>query len=333
MWLCLPGREDACARSLDATEITAAGTNVVRDRDAPSKDAIDCFYVYPTVDLSLAPANHTDFRDLHPMSEAAIAQAARFRSACTLYVPLYRQITIGVYLRKPSEKQPYTDVAVSDVLSAFDHYVRTWNHGRKIVLLGHSQGGEMIVELLKRRFDEDAKLRKQLLVAMPIGWAMEVPRGKATGGTFQNLPVCTKPGETGCVVGYRSHVAGTKVAPNARHLPQAGNETVCVNPAELAHGTTKFSRSFFLVRDKFRGFFHVPEITTPFVMARELYEGRCVDGENGYRYLAIDVVPGDSRTPPLDLENRWLHGELGLHVLDYQFPQGDLVDLVAALGH
>jgi len=45
-WLCLPGRDDACARSVDATEIRPDLTRVVvRDTRAPGADQVDCFYV------------------------------------------------------------------------------------------------------------------------------------------------------------------------------------------------------------------------------------------------------------------------------------------------
>lgn len=316
MWLCVPGREDACAQSIDATEW---GTrNVVRDRRAPSADAVDCFYVYPTVDLRIGPANHQDFADLEPMTRATVAQAARFRSVCSLYVPLYRQVTIGTYLQSPEKKKEYTDVAVSDVVAAFEHWLAHFDRGKKIVLLGHSQGAEMTVALLLRFFDGDPAMRARLLLAMPIGWAMDVPRGATTGGTFANIPMCTRQGETGCVIGYRSHTAGSE--PSIRRVrPPPGHETICVSPAELAHGAgSPFTRAFIPSRKR---------VDTPFIMLRDFYSGRCVDGPDGYRYLA--VTAREARDGPIDLEARIWKGELGLHVLDYQFAQGDLVDLVA----
>ncbi len=330
-WLCLPGRDDACARSTDATEVRPDLSRVVvRDTRAPGAEKVDCFYVYPTVDLRLGAANHEDFADLEPMARTTAAQVARFRNVCTLYAPLYRQITIGTYLRSAEVKRPYTAVAEADVDEAFLHYMRHYNGGRKIVLLGHSQGGEMVVHLLKRFFDGDPKTREQLLLAMPIGWPIEVPKGRATGGTFANVPMCTRAGETACVVAYRSHAVGTDVA--SKHAtPSAGHESVCVNPAELAHGPGRpFSRAFLptslVAADSGLG-----DAATPFVLLRDFYGGACVDGPAGYRYLAVSATPppGDLRTSPIRFSSLWLRGALGLHLLDYQFAQGDLVDLVA----
>jgi hypothetical protein len=72
-------------------------------------------------------------------------------------------------------------------------------------------------------------------------------------------------------------------------------------------------------------------VNTPFLVMRDFYAGECVDGPNGYRYLAISAAPkaGDQRLSPVDLQATRLNTLLGLHILDLQFPQGDLIDLVA----
>ncbi len=331
-WLCLPGRADACARDLDATELRADGTrDVVRDAPAPASN-VDCFYVYPTVDMGLGPANHEDFADIEPMARTAAAQVARFRSVCSMYAPLYRQVTIGTYLRKASFAEPYFAVAESDVVDAFLHYMGQYNRGRKIVLIGHSQGAQMITRLIQRLFDGDPAMRERLLLAMPIGWRLEVAKGKTIGGTFANVPMCTRAGETSCVVAYRSYSAGTNPAP-PRDKPSAGHESICVNPSELVNGVARtFSRSFLPVSGAFRTWMKgVEDTTTPFVLLRSFYSGSCVDGPDGFRYLAVSATPaaGDARVSPVDFSNRFLVGELGLHVLDMQFAQGDLIELVA----
>jgi hypothetical protein len=75
----------------------------------------------------------------------------------------------------------------------------------------------------------------------------------------------------------------------------------------------------------------VEGVTTPFVMLRDFYAGRCTSRPDGFRYLAVSTVggTGDTRVSPIDFAIRWLRGKLGLHVLDFQLEQGDLVDLVA----
>jgi hypothetical protein len=323
-WLCLPGRADACGADLEATDVLPDRTRVeVRDHAAPGREDVDCFYVYPTVDLRLWPASHTDFSDLGAMTRIATDQVARFRYACRVFAPLYRQTTIGTYLQSADNRRPYREVAVSDVVDAFLHYMGQYNGGRKIVLVGHSQGSEMVVELLQRFFDADPAMREKLLLAMPIGWPLDVQPGQATGGTFAHIPECTQRGETGCVVTFRTFADGEKVNVG-KGMPPPGRESMCVSPAELAHGASRFTRAFFPTSG-------TDGIRTPFVLVRDFYQARCVDSPGGLRYLAVSVAsrPGDLRESPVDMGFFVFHGRYGYHVLDMQFAQGDLVDLVA----
>jgi len=66
-------------------------------------------------------------------------------------------------------------------------------------------------------------------------------------------------------------------------------------------------------------------------MLRKFYTGECLAGPEGYRYLGVAAAPGagDLRESALDLGASRFNGALGLHVLDFQFAMGDLVDLVA----
>jgi Protein of unknown function (DUF3089) len=323
-WFCLPGRQDTCTRDISATELLPDGSRVeMRETRLPGAEQVDCFYVYPTIDLRLEGANLEDFGN-PAIAREVLRQVARFRSVCQLYVPLYRQTTIGAYLLGPEGRKPYLEVAHSDIEAAFLHYMGQYNRGHKIVLVGHSQGGEMLVHLLKRFFDDDPVMREKLLLAMPIGWPMEVAPGQTAGGTFTNLPVCTHPGETACIIGFRSYVAGTEASPKFA-TPSPGKESICVNPAELLRGRgAPFSGTYFAP-------WLIPGIRTPFVMLRDYFRGQCEAGAGGFRYLAIGPAPGpgDVRPSPVDLSSRLVNGDLGMHIFDFQFPQGDLIGLIA----
>jgi hypothetical protein len=100
MWLCRPDlASDACRGDRTTTEIAPDGTRTIRsDLGRPHRDApVDCFYIYPTLDLSPVPGNHTDFSDLDRERATAAAQIGRFSDVCNVYAPLYRQATIGTY--------------------------------------------------------------------------------------------------------------------------------------------------------------------------------------------------------------------------------------------
>jgi hypothetical protein len=331
-WLCLPGRDDACARDLTATVVRPDGTRSIEPFEPAREPKADCFYVYPTVDLSPIPRNHDDFSSIEPMAQVALAQAARLRESCALYAPLYRQVTIGSYLQPASWVERRLAVAFADVEAAFAAYLARYNHGRPIVLIGHSQGADMVVRLLRRFFDQDPALRSRLLVAMPIGGDVEAPRGATTGGTFANIPACTSSTQTACVVPYRTYAAGAPATPG-HSAPRAGDTTLCVNPADVGGNALRpFSRSYFPVNDRSRARMRgVDGITTPWVSFPDLYAGRCVEGEDGFRYLAVAMAgtPGDVRPNPFDFDEVPARRLLGLHILDLQIAQGDLIDLVA----
>ena len=58
VWLCRPGRQEACSAPQDATIIAANG-KLTREAFHPAKNPpIDCFYVYPTV--SNEPGGNSD---------------------------------------------------------------------------------------------------------------------------------------------------------------------------------------------------------------------------------------------------------------------------------
>lgn len=324
-WLCRPGaRADPCATA-DLAATTQDGTVVGHTRATSPK--ADCFYVYPTVDLELVPGNHRDLDDTQRILATTLAQAGRFSETCALWVPLYRQITLGAWLQPREERERLLAIAFGDVERAFAAYLAE-TPARPIVLIGHSQGAEMVVRLL-RRFFESAEMRARLLLAMPIGGEVEVPEGRTSGGTL-TIPVCTRPLETGCIVAYRTHWA-KKPADPARWAPRPGNETVCVDPSALDRGPTaaphRLARAYFPVRGELGRFLRgVSHVETPFAAYTDFYDARCVHGDHGYTYLAVDAA----REGPIDLgSKRFDLGKLGLHVLDLQLAQGDLVDMVA----
>jgi hypothetical protein len=332
-WLCRPDlalADDPCrSADLTATELHADGTRTLVAHHAAANPSVDCFYVYPTVDLELVPGNHEDLADTRRMRATAVAQAARFTEACALWVPLYHQVTIGTYLQPKGVLERGLSIGFADIERAFAEYLAHADASRKIVLVGHSQGAEMVNRLLRRFFDDDPAMRARLLLAMPIGGDVDTLAGSTRGGTAKNIPTCTRADETGCIVAYRSYAAGERVEPD-RWAPPAGHETVCTSPGDPR---PTLSRTYFAVWPELRRFMHgVDDVTTPFVLLRDFYAARCVRGPDGYAWLEVSQQPSpnDKRQGPVDLRDRRFRiGNLGLHILDMQLAQGDLVDMVA----
>jgi hypothetical protein len=337
-WVCRPDLPtDPCREDLDATLLRPDGTQAPLPHVAAARPLADCFYVYPTVDFSAAPGNHTDVTDNAKIVEVTHAQAARFTSVCRMFVPLYRQMTISSYLAPKEQYAEYFERAYQDVLTAFRYYQAHFDVGRGIVLLGHSQGAQMVSRLMQEVFDGDPATRARLLVGMPIGGDVDVATGSLKGGTFRNIPLCSSAGELGCVVAYATHVPESVAHPWPRP-PRDGRSTACVNPAALGQPTTKarLAGAVFPTRSRFRDVMPGSDwAKTPFIELRDYYSAWCVERPDGFRYLTVAAEPdaGDTRKGPIDLKRRqWRElvagYQLGLHVLDYQFAQEDLIKLV-----
>jgi len=336
MWVCRPDLPaDACRENRDSTELRADGSTVVIPFVARAGPAADCFYVYPTVDLAMTPGNHTDFSDTDRMREWTFGQVARFGETCRLFAPLYRQMTFGTYFGSDEEHAHGFELAYADVLASFQWYLAHADASRPLVLVGHSQGAQLIERLLQSLFDGESDqaraLRARLLVAMPIGGDVQVAEGSTTGGTFQHIPLCTAQADLGCVVAF-----GTFLPKGSKNpwpgAPPKGMREACVNPAAPGdEGPHLLSGAVYPTRSRFRDGMPGSAIaSTPFVAVPDFYTAQCVDGRDGFRYLAVDEArtPGDARPSPVSFDWYGWKTRLGLHVLDFQLAQEDLIRAV-----
>ena len=326
-WICRPGttRED-CGVDLSSTEVRADGTAAAVSFTANSSPRAACFYVYPTVDLSLAAGLHRDLTDAADQRKTTAAQAARLRSVCTLHAPLYRQVTIGTYTARDSVRTACFDAAHADVSAAFDQFLKDIGPDRPIVIVGHSQGGQNVSRLLRERFDDGGALSKRLVVAMPIGWAVATAPGKLTGGSYQTLPLCERRDQTGCVVAYRSYGAGQDLPAVNTELAE-GEQIACVNPSGLdSNATGRMASAIFPSDSSLVSLPSSLSVGTPFVEYRDFFSARCVrDGTNAGLEISAAPLTGDARASPVDFGKLVLSGDLGTHVLDMQLAQRDLV--------
>jgi hypothetical protein len=335
-WLCRPGlAQDECLTAgLDATAVLADNSFELQPHQAGQNPEVDCFYVYPTVDLSLVPANHTDFSDRAPMRDPLLSQAARFNRVCRIFAPLYRQVTLGTFASPNA--QVFLDVAFRDVDAAFSRYLEDFGADRNFIIMGHSQGTFMLTRLIQERIDPSPELRSRLVAALLIGGSVFVPDGQLVGGSFQNIPLCAAVAETGCVVAYRTYAEGYEPAGGSNIVSPAGTDTACTNPAAPAGGASLFEAALFptmVHQPLFAVASFPPGVSTPFVSYPAFYEGECVRDADNRSYLEIRVRPGpgDVRTNPVNWNALALNPSfLGTHILDYNFAMADLLDLVEA---
>ena len=347
-WLCWTGKPgDACAIDLTTTVIKGDGTETVEKFAVDPKAPIDCFYVYPTVsnDPGAVSTMNIGPEELNVVK----AQLARFGSKCRIYAPMYRQFTLTALragiLGKPvpgSTDPASRQVGYSDVVDAWNYYLEHENHGRGVVLIGHSQGSGVLTRLITNEIDGKPAQGK-LVSAILMGTRLPIDKGKQTGA-FKTIPQCRSASQTGCVIAYSSFRDTIPPPANSRFGKAPGDTQVaaCANPAALGGGPADLHAYLsnsppisgaampktVWVKGK-------PNPATPFISVPGLLTGSCVD-KNGFSYLEVHVnaVPADPRTDTIEGDVVGADGKIsedwGLHLIDANLVMGNLVDVVGA---
>ncbi len=322
-WLCKPGLKGPCPSRWTEVKVAEDGTRTEASVAAAADPDLACFVVYATVDLRPNTSLHLDTQDLPKARDWARRNAGPLAEGCTLWVPRYRQVTVGTYLGSGTDrKQTCLDSAYADVLSAFEAFLEA-EPDRGIVLYGHSQGGQHLSRLIRERIETDEALRERLVAAYPLGWVLGTDPGLTVGGSFERTPVCTAAQQTGCVIGYRSYLKGEQL-PERGWLGE-GAEQVCTNPANPANpdGTANLT-ALLAPLDS-------PVVDTPrdIDLAGEVYvswpnafEATC-RGDKDRRALEVRWRRKDS--PPIDLGAGTLTGNNGSHILDVQLGVADVL--------
>jgi hypothetical protein len=312
VWLCLPGRAaNPCTTSLATTVIGANGSKTVEHPKRPANPPIDCFYVYPTV--SDQPTGNADLSIGFPQILVAETQAAQFSQVCKVYAPVYRQITNDGLVNRSLHAS--LQLAYYDVARAWHDYLAHYNHGRGVVLIGHSQGAYVLKHLVANVIERLPAQRRLLVSAILLG-------GQVHSGDFTRVPPCGSHSATGCVIAYSSFDRMPPVGAAMGRSRIPGTHILCVNPA--SPGSSKalpVTPLFPTTALRFAG--AKVSATTPWVAFPGLYTARCEQSANA-SWLQITRAPGD-RTPVVapSMGPRW-----GLHLVDVNIALANLVSVV-----
>jgi len=345
-WLCNPASStNRCKGSPDASEVSV--DNKLAAIAAPEHLATkgDCFYVYPTVAVDLAtPAGRVpDYSNIEAIWAMAKQQAGPLSELCTVYAPLYHQVTITSYLSP--DRDTLLEDAYKEIEDAFKHYMSQYNHGRDIILIGHSQGSHMLRRLIQRHFEgtENKAVLAQLSLAMLIGSLgdIQVPPGKLVGGTFTDVPLCGSSTERGCLITYSTYAStsppGATFGLFVGGVP-AGMDTACANPAALGGGKAGSAGAYFpsvqayVTGDAVADLKTNLGVDTYFSVFKDMYGLECKRSGGGLSYLSVtvDQAAGDKRKDPIQYNSAALAAAtVGLHQLDFNLALADLRALLA----
>ena len=329
VWLCKPGQKaNPCEPSLKSTLFSPSGERLgVQNTRRAARRRADCFYVYPTVSDQQRPQATQVVDDV--LRSIALYQAARYSRDCRVFAPVYRQFTIQGLLQPDTITPEMREQAYADVREAWRTYLRRFNDGRGVVLVGHSQGTFVLRRLIREEIDPRRAMRRKLVSALLLGGNVLVKKGSDRGGDFEKVRACRAPRQLGCVVAFSGF--GAPVPADARfgRSSDPALEVLCTNPAALRGGsapvtsiypTKPFAESVIGAAAN-AAISGLPKPRTPWATFPSGYTARCshADGAD-----VLHLTPrGDVFALTAVPDATW-----GLHLADANIAWGDLSDLV-----
>ena len=170
---------------------------------------VDVFFLHPTMyTMKLKDsALNADIDDAYLNAKtdysSILYQASVFNQHARIYAPRFREAHISAYFPKDTVAALKAfDLAYEDIKTAFEYFLKNFNHGRPIIIASHSQGTTHALHLLKDYF-EDKPIQKQLVAAYIVG--MVIPKN-----SFSSLKMCEDSIQIGCVCGWRTFRKGYK---------------------------------------------------------------------------------------------------------------------------
>lgn len=131
---------------------------------------VDLFLICPTVDMKDEYNMAMDDEETKASFLGALnMERGIYEERTRMYAPYYRQASMKVYGLDPVEREPWLELAYTDVSSSFSWYLEHENNGRPIILAGFSQGADMCYRLLEEYFG-DEELYGRLVAVYAIGW-------------------------------------------------------------------------------------------------------------------------------------------------------------------
>lgn len=235
----------ALPETRDAADITPLGVAGVDQRRAP----VDVFFIHPTTFFSTAQwnASTTDAANNKRVDDAPIRnQASVFNGCCRIYAPIYRQMTLGGYIRWSQNSEAASALAYSDVRRAFEHYLDRFNDGRPFIIAGHSQGSRHARRLIEEMV-EGKPIARRFVAGYLVGhWIEREWFERPTA-----FPPCTRADDTGCILTWSMFAEGRNgpaqrvtLGRQSRYPPETLRRPyVCINPISWSAGAAKADKA------------------------------------------------------------------------------------------
>lgn len=191
-------------------------------------EKVDVFYLSDTTYSKPNPSSP----NIGPITDPKMKQgaqtkftttAAAFETVANIYAPYNRQVDAQYKstLPIPEQLQLEAGIPTTDSVNAFKYYLENLNGGRPFMLAGHSQGSNMIANILSGYMKENPDLYKKLVAAYVIGYSIT---GEYLAQNPQ-LKFATGPSDTGVIISYNTE-APVMLASNPVTMPGG----IAINP-------------------------------------------------------------------------------------------------------
>ena len=207
--------------------------------------AADVFYVYPTVStISYEVNGNSWYADITlPEVREEANDNQRFNkmlySEYNFYAPYYRQMIFEAYQQPASMLVQLVETPAQDINDAFQYYMTHYNNGRPFFLMGHSQGSQVLIELLKKGMT--AEQRQQMVAAYCIGYHV-------TAEELAEYPEALKPATDSLMQGL---VIFNSVTDTAAISMVSRGDVVGINPTTWTMSTDTIPAEFHLGMAKY----------------------------------------------------------------------------------
>jgi hypothetical protein len=177
---------------------------------------VDVFYLYPTawqkVNTTDPNICEIDNPSMLIGSAAAFArQATAFETVGNIYAPYYRQADAAYVLALPLAEHDavIAGIPTLDAVAAFDYYIKHYNNGRPFILAAHSQGSNVLNNLLAGYMKENPEVYARMVAAYVVGYSVS----DEYLAKNPHLKFAEGPDDTGVIISYNTQapdvVAGT----------------------------------------------------------------------------------------------------------------------------
>ncbi|MGI5891919.1 MAG: DUF3089 domain-containing protein [Bacillota bacterium] len=204
--------------------------------DEQAKYPFDIFYLYATAyvkthkkDPIICDINHRNMRSTAKFNYHKNATA--FRVAGNMFAPYYRQTDALSCLPLPlEEKKKILRIGpVTDAIAAFNHFIKYYNQGRPYILAAHSQGSDVLLQLLSEYMKENPQIYKRMVAAYAIGYSVT----KEYLSENPHLKFAQGREDTGVIISYNTEAPSIE-GKNPVLLPN----TLAINPINWQRNET-----------------------------------------------------------------------------------------------